>query len=156
MTQITKTKIEALTKYDKAIFKGTTFTDPSKTDQTQRDETDIYRIIMQYGIQGRPEDVAKVPMSIDTRNLPKTLEEYQILKKECETYFETLPSTVRNKLENSNNLFSLIASGQHNMLEKLNILEKGANNEQNIQNNTNDNQNSNTDTQVVQSEKETL
>lgn len=156
MAQVKKAKIEALTKYDEAIFEGTTFKDPSRTDQTQRDETDIYRIIMQYGIQGRPEDVAKVPMAIDTRNMPKSLEEYQIMKKECETYFETLPSTVRNKLENSNNLFSLIASGQHEMLQKLNILEREDANEQVTQNNTIDNQNSVSDTQPVQSEKETI
>ncbi len=156
MAEVTKTKIEALTKYDKAIFKGTTFKDPSRTDQTQRDETDIYRIIMQYGIQGRPEDVAKVPMSIDTRNMPKSLEEYQIMKKECETYFATLPSTVRNKIQNSNNLFSLIASGQHEMLQKLNILERAETNEQITQNNTVDNQNSVSDTQPVQPSKETI
>ncbi len=156
MAEVTKTKIEALTKYDKAIFKGTTFKDQSRTDQTQRDETDIYRIIMQYGIQGRPEDIAKVPMSIDTRNMPKSLEEYQIMKKECETYFATLPSTVRNKLENSNNLFSLIASGQHEMLQKLNILERTETNEQVAQNNTDNNQNSISNTQTVQSEKETI
>ena len=156
MTEIQKTKIQALTKYDIANFEGTTFSDPSKTDQTQRDETDIYRIIMQYGIQGRPEDIAKVPMAIDTRNLPKSLEEYQMMKKECDTYFATLPSTVRNKLENSSNLFSLIASGQNEMLQELNILERKDTNENvitEIKNNPND---STPDKQTLSEEKGTI
>lgn len=119
-----KTKINSLTKFDVIETKGTTYTMPSKTDQTQRDECDLYRIIQNYGIQGRPQDVAKIPLALDTTNMPKSLEEYKIMQKECNTYFQTLPSSVRNKLGTAENLFSLVASGQTEFLQNLNIIER--------------------------------
>lgn len=92
-----KLKTQFTERYQK---KGTIITEPSKTDLTQQQDSDIYAMFEKYGVNGViPQTKAGNYMFIDTIHDPTmqkmTLQETLMLENEIENYYASLPAKVR-------------------------------------------------------------
>lgn len=85
---------------ERFVKKGTVINEPSKTDLTQQQDSDIYAMFEKYGVNGVvPQQKAGTLMFVDTINDPlmqkMTLQETLLMENEIEEYYASLPAKVR-------------------------------------------------------------
>lgn len=85
---------------ERFVKKGTIITEPTKTDLTQQQDSDIYAMFEKYGVNGVvPQQKAGTLMFVDTIHditmQKMTLQETLHMENELEEYYASLPAKVR-------------------------------------------------------------
>lgn len=100
-------KVKIKNKYEEyKTREGTLAKGESMTDQSQREETDIYTCLNKYGMSALVnKTIAKEYLYLDNTNKNLTLDEAVRIRKEMTDYFEQLPARVRKTFGDKADIF---------------------------------------------------
>ena len=92
--------------YDTTLRQGTVQKGESMTDQSQREETDIYACLSKYGASALVNKTqAQEFLYLDNTNRDMTLDEAVRMRKEMSDYFDQLPARVRKTFGDKADIF---------------------------------------------------